>query len=257
VIAAEHAVDGPQLTHDVIQVFRVPVSTTVAWVELAVPEGQEPAPPFELSIVEPMGLPAPPPGPLTSTTLTASFPPRESMSYGSTWAAGETFAGPVVLEPGRDYWLQARILSPWRVASAATATAADGVGPLYVRPPGDGPWIEAPGALAFRLIGATGGTTDAPTGPAPAGFLLSADPLPFSRQLSLRWSGGVGRAQVEIFDAGGRRVRHVRDAGLGTRGGWVWRGEDDAGRTVPAGVYFARVTPGAGAAVHRRVVYVR
>jgi hypothetical protein len=205
--------------------------------------------------VDPQGLESPQPGALHIATATAQFPPRASMALGDTWAPSERFAQPMLLVPGRDYWVQARITGPWRTATAVSATAS--VGRLYGRPPGNGAWTELPGALSMRLIGKALGTTDVPLAVPARGYALSADPHPFTRELSLRWSGGTGRMTVEIFDAGGRRVRLVRDAGLATQGTWIWRGEDDMGQTVRAGVYFARVTPTTGPALNRRVVYLR
>jgi hypothetical protein len=256
-MTALHRVDGATLTADVLQTFRVPVATVVRWIELAIPERQGSAPAFEVSIVDPGGLPVPPAvmgSPVSGTPVL--FAHHASMELGHTWGATSVASGTVVLLPDRDYWLTARVTGSWNVASAATATA-ETEGRLYTRPIGDGPWTETPGGLAFRVIGFALNSVDAPPVPHRAGLTLSAEPLPFTRELMLRWSGGTGRMSVEIFDAGGRRVRRVRDAGGAAGGSWLWRGEDDSGRAVGPGVYFARVTLGDGPALLRRVVRLR
>ena len=67
----------------------------------------------------------------------------------------------------------------------------------------------------------------------------------------------AGRARIEIWDAGGRRVRCVFDqkAGPGEHQA-IWDGTDDSGRRAPPGAYFLRMsvdgrTVGGGAKVLR------
>lgn len=242
---------------DVVQSFRVPTPTRVEWLELAVPAGQAESPPFDVSIVDPAGLTAPPAGPLGVTTTAEPLGFSESMRHGETWAPTARFSAPPVLQPGRDYWIVARVPAEWSLARAVTATASF-PGRLHTRPPGDGDWAEEPsGALSFRVIGAATNPVDVPVAANPRGLRLSASPQPFRHELSLRWLGGSGRMTVEIFDERGRRVREVRDAGAAVYGAWTWRGEDDSGRRVGAGVYFVRATPGAGPAARQRVVFLR
>jgi len=50
---------------------------------------------------------------------------------------------------------------------------------------------------------------------------------------------------IEIYDVMGRPVRSERIGTLGRgQDRYVFKGEDDAGNTVPSGVYFARVSAG-------------
>ena len=93
-------------------------------------------------------------------------------------------------------------------------------GRLWTRPIGNGPWTEQTGALSFRIIGTPQQNNAVDPGTPRLAFTLGADPQPFSRELSLRWSGGAGRTRIEIFDARGRRVRHVPDAGEAIAGLW-------------------------------------
>jgi hypothetical protein len=52
-----------------------------------------------------------------------------------------------------------------------------------------------------------------------------------------------GEVTIRLFDIGGRLVRTLRE-GIETPGrkSTVWRGADDAGRPLPSGVYFCRMT---------------
>ncbi|MCD4690225.1 alpha amylase C-terminal domain-containing protein, partial [bacterium] len=65
------------------------------------------------------------------------------------------------------------------------------------------------------------------------------------------------RAVLAIYDVRGRRVTTVVDADLpaGTSS-HAWHGRDDAGRELPSGVYFARLTADAGS-THRKLVLLR
>lgn len=257
-MAGELNVHGVTITAmDVVQSFRVPTPTRAEWIELAVPAGQAEAPPFDVSIVDPAGFVAPRSGPLGVTTTAVPLGFSESMRHGGTWAPSSRFGAPLVLQPGRDYWVVARVPAEWGLARAVTATATHDPR-LFTRPPGDGEWTEEPaGALAFRLIGAPANPVDVPVAANPRGLRLSASPQPFRHELMLRWLGGSGRMSIEIFDERGRRVRQVRDAGAAVYGAWTWRGEDDDGRRVGAGVYFVRATPGSGPAARQRVVFLR
>lgn len=81
---------------------------------------------------------------------------------------------------------------------------------------------------------------------------LSVAPNPFTDFTTIRFANARGTpAAVTIHDLAGRRVRRLSgDATV------VWRGRDDAGRAVPAGVYWARVeTP--GGVVTRRITRLR
>jgi hypothetical protein len=57
----------------------------------------------------------------------------------------------------------------------------------------------------------------------------------------------AGRARLELYDVRGRRMRIVYDE-VASAGRTVarWDGKDDAGRAAPRGIYFARLTSGAG-----------
>ncbi len=81
-----------------------------------------------------------------------------------------------------------------------------------------------------------------------------ATPNP-ARDLALvRWSGATGEVRLEVLDARGRRV----GTGVaGAAGSWTWRIAPTGRRPLSAGVYFVRVTDGAGRRAPARVVVVR
>jgi Subtilase family len=79
-----------------------------------------------------------------------------------------------------------------------------------------------------------------------AGTALAVRGQPARRPVRLDWQGETGStpARIEIFDLSGRRL-HVIALEAGRYGGSVqWNGRDDDERSVPAGLYFARLTCG-------------
>jgi len=62
----------------------------------------------------------------------------------------------------------------------------------------------------------------------------------------------IGSRAARIFDVVGRRIRTVTVLG----GVVTWNGKDDAGRDVPAGVYFIRVSDGVSIRA-QKVVFIR
>jgi len=73
-----------------------------------------------------------------------------------------------------------------------------------------------------------------------------AMPNPFQQRTTFMFSlSKAGRADLEVYSVDGRRVRTVT-SGVREAGDYrlEWNGADDQGRTLPAGVYYARlVTP--------------
>jgi hypothetical protein len=92
--------------------------------------------------------------------------------------------------------------------------------------------------------------------PPPARFALSApapNPSRVTVHLVLEVSAAT-RVEVVIYDPAGRHVRRVAAGTLAAgRHPLTWDGRDERGRTVAAGVYFARAVAG-GAMVTRRIV---
>jgi hypothetical protein len=96
-----------------------------------------------------------------------------------------------------------------------------------------------------------------PSPPSRALTLAAARPNPFAAGTLLPFTlGSRARVRAEVIDAAGRRVRLLAartfEAGPNSL---EWDGRDDAGRALPAGLYWARVDA-AGASAVRRVVFL-
>jgi hypothetical protein len=87
-----------------------------------------------------------------------------------------------------------------------------------------------------------------------AGLILAISPSPFTRVTTLQFDAGraAGVALV-VYDVAGRPVRHLIRGEAMRRGTVHWSGDDDQGRVVPAGVYFARLETPAVTRVQRIV----
>jgi len=152
----------------------------------------------------------------------------------------------------------------------------DAVGePPFAPQPGS-PVIEAGSAAAMapwlpaldlaggpRVVGAAPDLgayewLDATAAPAsqPAVASLRAAPNPFNPRTRLSWrQAGPGFARLEIYDASGRRIRHLAEGEFGAGPQTVvWDGRDSRGRTVPAGLYLARLEIPGGVAVTKVLV---
>ncbi len=92
--------------------------------------------------------------------------------------------------------------------------------------------------------------------PLPERTLLTASPNPFGASTVIGFALAADAAvTVDVFDIAGRRVRSL-PAGTYPAGPHTlaWDGRDDAGRRLPPGVYFARMSEGAGGAGTVRIV---
>ena len=84
--------------------------------------------------------------------------------------------------------------------------------------------------------------------PAASAFTVTAHPNPFNPMVTIAWE--LPEAQdldVRIYDLSGRLVRTLRSGPAAAGPGSVrWRGRDDRGQPVSAGLYVGRVRTGAG-----------
>lgn len=243
----------------VLQRFRVAVTTTADWVELAIPGEGADFPDAPIHLVNLQGIDPPPPGVIGLASIASTILlPRSVTVTAGEWRAAQRFPGGTLLEADHDYGLAVVTQYQWRPGEDVVTVSAEA---YYTQPSPSGPWIEdLTRRLSFRLIGVP---VPAPLGvgpaaPGAAAFSLRLGPNPAGDHVSLAWSGGgSGRVRLEILDVRGRLVRRVRDAGVAAAGQWRWDGRDERGNSVAAGVYFARVTGVDGRVASRQVVRIR
>lgn len=86
---------------------------------------------------------------------------------------------------------------------------------------------------------------------------LHCAPNPSSATTTIEWVANAARspARLSVFTPSGRRVLSRVIPGAAAR--FVWDGTDDAGRTVPAGVYFCTLETPSGGTQTARVVRAR
>ncbi|MFO7608055.1 MAG: FlgD immunoglobulin-like domain containing protein, partial [Candidatus Krumholzibacteriia bacterium] len=90
-----------------------------------------------------------------------------------------------------------------------------------------------------------------PVPPMAAPFSVTAAPNPFNPAVAVAWNlPRAGDLEVRVYDLAGRLVRELhRGPAAAGPGRLVWRGRDDAGRAVAAGVYLCRLRAGAEARI--------
>jgi hypothetical protein len=147
--------------------------------------------------------------------------------------------------PGPDNLVRTTITSTWTDVAA-------GMSVHYLVSAVDFAGNESAPALPAAL-------TDASDAVPRVWSLGGAVPNPFNPRtvISYEVPGEGGPVSLQVFDLAGRRVRTLlrefRPAGLHSV---VWSGEDDAGRSLPAGAYFCRLE-GGGFSATRRLMLVK
>ena len=122
------------------------------------------------------------------------------------------------------------------------------------------PDLEGPllaDVLEAAGYGQTGVAGSAPL--AVAARLLAPFPNPFNPSTRLRYElVRPGRVEIDILDAAGRRLRRLLATSLPAGPGFVtWDGRDEAGRSLPSGVYLARLTRDGTLADTRKLQLIR
>jgi hypothetical protein len=86
--------------------------------------------------------------------------------------------------------------------------------------------------------------------------LMPARPNPFSRSVVIPFELNEEMpARLDIYDASGRLVRTLSEGNLAAGSDQVvWDGKDSAGKSVPAGVFYARLSAGGTVAVQPMVL---
>jgi hypothetical protein len=130
----------------------------------------------------------------------------------------------------------------------------------YVTDPGAAGGVASSPAARFTVFGPNGVTaTGVPAASNTAArvmHLYASAPNPFPVSTTVRFDLYQGAdARLAVYDIGGRRVRSLFDRAGATAGPYTvtWDGRDDAGRTVPGGVYFYRLETGRDAQTMRVV----
>ncbi|HXF58490.1 MAG TPA: T9SS type A sorting domain-containing protein, partial [Candidatus Saccharimonadales bacterium] len=102
-------------------------------------------------------------------------------------------------------------------------------------------WVDVPAAGAPRAVA-----------------LESARPNPFFERVAMRFGvPATGRVRLSVYDLQGRKVADIVDRTESA--GWrdvEWNGQDDQGRAVASGTYFARLESG-GAVETRKIILAR
>ena len=119
--------------------------------------------------------------------------------------------------------------------------------------------IFKPGVGSDAIAGTTGPTnavTAVGDATERAARVIDVRPNPFTRSATIWYQAMAGSVDLGIYDAAGRRVRTLVDeaGGAGVRS-VLWKGDDDGGARVRAGVYYARLRSGS-ATVARSLVIV-
>ena len=144
--------------------------------------------------------------------------------------------------------------------SGATVIVSDGVGGAIVvwSDNRDGIFDEFGEAQNMDIFAArvttSGGNVDVPR-PFPPNFrLLPARPNPTRSETTIPFDlPSVHKVDLEIFSPSGQRVRSLARSQIFAAGRHElsWNGTGDAGRPVPSGVYFVRLTVGGQSVVGR------
>ena len=81
-------------------------------------------------------------------------------------------------------------------------------------------------------------------------------PNPASGSAAFQWVSPMGNAVLSIMDASGRMVRRVEliDENAGS---FIWQCDDQSGRSVPSGIYFALFQAEGAVPITRRLVVIR
>jgi hypothetical protein len=85
-----------------------------------------------------------------------------------------------------------------------------------------------------------------------SGLRLEARPNPFNPRTEIHFRlPRAERVELDIHDARGHLVRHLIDGGQFTEGPnvVVWDGTDDSGRSLPSGLFLARIRAGGFSAI--------
>jgi hypothetical protein len=179
--------------------------------------------------------------------------PGNAPQYWSTYPAGTpnllTFSTDPVTN---EYWARS-IINTERAAHSMSPKSCPWIAQASGAPYNLG--VSDPGQMTVVEPSAV---PEGPLASAGALFLSPGAPNPFGTHTTFSFHlGQEGAAELVILDASGRVVRQLaRQSYPAGATHLTWNGEDDHGRSVPTGVYFARLESAAGSRT-RRVVCTR
>ena len=143
------------------------------------------------------------------------------------------------------------------ISDGPALVGAEFFGRWYVVDPAAANGLAVSPAFRFTVFGPAGTASDAPPVAARLATLYPNNPNPFNPETSIRYElAAASPVRLEIFDAAGHVVRHLESSTSMPAGVHEvrWNGRDDAGATVPSGVYLYRLRAGAFQQTRRAVL---
>jgi len=116
-------------------------------------------------------------------------------------------------------------------------------------------WADIAAEMGLCVNDCETSDTQAELAPRKSG-ILSSLPNPFNPTTTIRYRvSREGPVVLSIFDLQGRLVRTLLDANKAPGDHQeIWRGQDDAGRTASAGIYFVQMISAAGVSTHKVIL---
>ncbi len=142
--------------------------------------------------------------------------------------------------------------SGWQLVEYDISDVADGESTVYLRwtmGTTDGSWLYSGWNIDNVEIWGLGGNMTAAGEVVPArNGLLSNVPNPFNPKTEIRFAlAAEARVELAVFDVSGRRIATLLEGKLGAGPhSQEWNGNDDAGRPVSSGIYFAHLSTDQG-----------
>jgi cytochrome c peroxidase len=128
-------------------------------------------------------------------------------------------------------------------------------GRWYVEDPAAANGLAVSEAFQFTVFGEPGTASDSDRLPVTVVRLHPAAPNPFNPSTTIRYEVASGSdVRLEVFDAGGRRVRELVRSVQGGAQSVIWDGRDDRGAGLPSGVYFVQLHAGTTKEMQRAVL---
>ncbi len=177
-------------------------------------------------------------------TALLTFNPTTGQGTGTVYNPGGYVLSDLLVHPAGELFLGDRDFNNPGIRVYEAATGALLAGPL------------AAGLPPNELVVLPAVTSQVPGSP---WQVADAKPNPSAGPVRLSWTApGADRpSRFEVHDVHGRRVRSIELQEAGEDADLLWDGRDDAGRSVPSGVYWLSLESGRGRTMARPVRIVR